>query len=104
MNLGARERRSHQRQPVNLPGSIRAPRKPPLPCVVHDISKGGAMVTLSFAAALPTAFILDVPGNLRIRRYCTLAWQDGARAGIQFEAPPAAILAQQVSVKEPNYV
>jgi hypothetical protein len=53
-------------------------------CMLHNISAAGALVSVESVAELPRAFILQIPGNLEIRRPCVLAWRDGEWVGMKF--------------------
>jgi hypothetical protein len=53
-------------------------------CTLHNISAGGALVSVKDAGELPRQFILQIPGNLEIRRLCVLAWRHGEWLGMKF--------------------
>ncbi len=53
-------------------------------CVIRNISRTGAMIALEVPADLPSRFVLDMSGNIAVRRICELVWQDGLVAGVKF--------------------
>jgi len=55
-----------------------------LDCLLRNVSRTGAMVSLSKDLKLPRRFVLDMSGNIAVRRLCTLVWQDGRNAGVSF--------------------
>jgi hypothetical protein len=58
--------------------------KDEIPCVVRNISQTGAMLSLEDPSTLPPRFILDLSGNIAVRRVCELVWQNGLLAGVMF--------------------
>ena len=55
-----------------------------LPCVVWDISDGGARIAAARASALPDVFGLFLSKDGKSRRYCRVAWRRGGYLGVQF--------------------
>lgn len=53
-------------------------------CILRNISKNGAMVALPEDMDLPARFILDLSGNIAVKRTCELVWQEGRLAGLRF--------------------
>lgn len=53
-------------------------------CILRNISKNGAMIALPGDTALPPRFILDLSGNIAVKRTCELVWQEGRLAGLRF--------------------
>jgi hypothetical protein len=53
-------------------------------CVMVDVSAGGARLLLQTSDPLPSQFLLLLSRNGNLRRLCTVAWQTGAKAGVEF--------------------
>lgn len=53
------------------------------PCIVHDISAGGAGVELQSDEPLPHVLTLYLP-SMRVSAKVRMVWQRGRRAGFQF--------------------
>lgn len=77
------ERRLHVRRNFFTHGKILYPNAE-VDCLLHNISAGGALVSVEGARDLPKAFILQIPGNHEIRRRCLLVWRDGKWVGMKF--------------------
>jgi hypothetical protein len=54
------------------------------PCVVWDLSDGGARLSAARIDALPRAFVLFLGKDRTARRYCRVVWRKGAQVGVQF--------------------
>jgi hypothetical protein len=76
-------RRQDVRRNLFAQGRILHP-KAVVACTLHNVSAVGALVSVEATQHLPKAFILEIPGNLEIRRRCLLAWRDGEWAGMRF--------------------
>ena len=53
-------------------------------CMMVDVSATGARLLLEKPDALPKQFFLLLSHNGDLRRRCSVAWQTGTTAGIQF--------------------
>ena len=53
-------------------------------CTIHNISRAGAMLEFEQEVQLPKRFLLDMSGNIAVKRVCELVWQDGLHAGVKF--------------------
>ena len=53
-------------------------------CVLQNISKVGAMLSLEDDFELPPTFILDLSGNILVERECELVWQEDKLVGVKF--------------------
>jgi hypothetical protein len=53
-------------------------------CTIKNVSRNGAMIELDQPFALPKRFVLDMSGNIVVRRLCDLVWQDELHAGVNF--------------------
>ncbi|MFC5068741.1 PilZ domain-containing protein [Flaviflagellibacter deserti] len=92
------QRRRYERVPISIEANLRVPRARPLGCVVRDVSQEGALVQLLRPVRLPPQFVLDIEGNLPVRRLCSLTWQNEDMAGIKFEAAPMTDPADVIDV------
>jgi hypothetical protein len=55
-----------------------------IPCVVWDLSTGGARLSAAHTEALPAGFVLYLTKDRTLRRYCRVVWRKGAQVGVQF--------------------
>ena len=78
------DRRRYPRRAMMRQASLFITPKDELPCMILNISKDGAMIGLQSEIPLPKRFVLDLSGNIVVRRVCELAWQDGLHAGVKF--------------------
>ena len=81
----ALENRSSKRRPVLLLGTIHLERGETIPCVVRDVSAGGAKLSVGQRHQLPGYFVLSIPGRkgaFRVR----LAWRQQNYAGVEIVA------------------
>ena len=67
--------------------------KPPLDCILFDLTNQGAGLQLALNLTAPKWFELSFD-NFRSSRYCCLAWQNGEKLGVYFLDRAASILAQ----------
>jgi hypothetical protein len=54
------------------------------PCVLWDLSDGGARIAAARASALPDVFGLFLTKDGTSRRFCRVAWRKGGQVGVQF--------------------
>lgn len=77
-------RRKHVRRRSNAAGTIEvyegASR---IPCVLENISDGGAGLRFEANVLLPPVFTLSVPSE-QVDRRCEVVWRDGNRIGVSF--------------------
>ena len=57
-------------------------------CFLHDVSEGGAALTVEGAAGLPERFILALSFYGAAHRRCRVVWRDGRTVGVAFETAP----------------
>jgi hypothetical protein len=88
------ERRRHPRGPVMREISIVLSPTEEIPCMLVDLSRSGAKLLLKQERQLPKRFVLDMSGNIPIRRICELVWQEGASVGVAFPLLDSAQAAQ----------
>src|SRR5882757_43223 len=67
-------RRKHPRRRTNAPGT---------PCILENVSDGGAGLRFETNILLPPVFTLSVPAE-RVDRRCEVMWRDGYRVGVSF--------------------
>lgn len=53
-------------------------------CTIRNLSRNGAMIALDEPLELPKRFVLDLSGNIVVRRLCDVVWQDGLMVGVHF--------------------
>ena len=85
MSRGQREqrkaKRTHRRQAawIVLDGGTAK-----LPCVLWDISEGGARIAAAHGNALPNVFGLFLTKDGKSRRFCQVVWRRGSQLGVHF--------------------
>jgi hypothetical protein len=79
-----RENRRDARRKVKIDGVVRSADGQMCACEVRDISKTGAQLILSVMEELPGEFLLEIPGNAKVMRRCSLVRQDGTKIGLRF--------------------
>src|ERR1700681_2170318 len=55
-----------------------------LPCVLWDISEGGARIAAARASTLPDVFGLFLTKDGKLRRFCHVAWRRRGQLGVHF--------------------
>src|SRR5712671_4304495 len=77
-------RRKHPRRRTNAPGTIEVYEGAPgIPCILENVSDGGAGLRFETNILLPPVFTLSVPAE-RVDRRCEVMWRDGYRVGVSF--------------------
>jgi hypothetical protein len=79
----AEERRAHL-----VWGGVLQTARGPVPCMVTDLSRGGARLSIATVLPVGQAVTLIVTGIGTFRG--TVVWTDPGRAGLQFAAPQSA--------------
>ena len=54
------------------------------PCVLWDISEGGARIAAARANTLPDVFGLFLSKDGKLRRFCCVTWRRGGQLGVRF--------------------
>jgi PilZ domain len=54
------------------------------PCVVRNVSVGGAQIELQREVSLPKTFLLSLSENGHVRRRCKIVWQFATAVGVSF--------------------
>jgi hypothetical protein len=81
-------RREYLRRPFNYPGWLEGGSGRLIPCIVADISQGGAQLHLHDDITLPARFSLWFTRDGKIKRGCRIVWQKANRVGVSFFALP----------------
>jgi hypothetical protein len=82
--------RSSKRQPIEVDGMIYDHHGKQLaPCMLRNISVGGAQVELAHEVELPAAFFLALSHDGHVRRSCHKVWQFATVVGVKFAEKPA---------------
>jgi hypothetical protein len=77
-------RRKHVRRRTNAPGTIQIfDGAPGIPCILENLSDGGAGLRFETNILLPPVFTLSVPAE-KVDRRCEVMWRDGNRVGVSF--------------------
>jgi hypothetical protein len=61
-----------------------------IPCVLWDISEGGARIAAAHGNALPDVFGLFLTKDGKSRRFCQVVWRRGSQLGVRFVADEVA--------------
>lgn len=78
-----KDRRAVSRQVVAQPATAEACGRPPVSCLVRDITEQGALIEVTDGSYLPKSFALRlVRGNARIE--CQIAHVTSGRYGVSF--------------------
>ena len=81
----ASELRRHRRQTLHYPAWIVLdPGQPPYRCMLSDVSKMGAKITIAGHLELPPQFTLLLSEDGRTRRTCRVAWREGTVMGVEY--------------------
>ena len=73
--MPARKPRAHPRSKIHQAAIILAANNIEKPCVMLDISRGGAKLQTVIADEVPDRFTLTLARNRLIRRTCTVVWR-----------------------------
>jgi PilZ domain-containing protein len=81
-----REDRKSRRSPTRRAATVSfGDDKPPVPCVIWDISDGGARLAVGHSlATLPRHFTLNLFRDGSVRRDCEVVWTDARFVGVKF--------------------
>jgi PilZ domain len=79
------ELRKQARQPFHYAAKILTDKKePPRPCMISDISEGGARLLLDNNDELPDRFMLLLSARGEARRRCRVIWRKDLAVGVAF--------------------
>lgn len=83
--------RNFDRKRTRVPAWISYGASPtPIPCMLWDVSEGGARITAAHSNILPDTFELILSRDGNARRYCQVVWRRKPHIGIKFIAPSEA--------------
>lgn len=90
--LDQRNQRRAARRELTYPMAIERPGEGGvLACLMDDVSRGGARLTLREAAdEVPARFVLRLDAAGRATRQCRLVWRRGSDLGVAFVEPDGA--------------
>ena len=84
-----------ERRPTHMVASIVEPRRGTIGgCVIENLSRTGARLRLTEAAAVPSVFWLRILGDAELR-YCGDIWRSDRAVGIDFVAERAIQSAEE---------
>jgi PilZ domain len=78
------ERRKDTREVTNKPAWIEGARGRLIPCVITNISKGGAQIDLDQHIILPRQFALWMTKDGKTKRECGVVWRQPSDLGVRF--------------------
>ena len=82
-HLDATDRRQHRRRQTFMPGTVTVAGRPPIRCVIRNISDGGALLVLEKPQSLPYGFLLEIDGQDDIYG-CEIRHHYGLKVGVEF--------------------
>jgi hypothetical protein len=82
------EKRKQRRRDTAVPAlAVGQDGKPIAPCVMKDISNGGARLAFADHAEIPDWFVLWLSKGGKPRRNCRVQWRRGVEIGVAFVGP-----------------
>jgi hypothetical protein len=95
--------RHHDRKKTRVPAWITSgDSETPIPCVLWDVSEGGARITAAHSNILPDAFVLILNRTTRAHRFCQVVWRRQPHLGIKFVDPTEARGVPRARLADPN--
>ena len=82
-NSNSAERREYRRIVLRFPATVHRVGGRDLPCVVVDMSHGGACLSAP-SVALPEQFRLSLKSDVSVPRHCKVVWREKDMVGVQF--------------------
>ena len=79
----ASDRRQFGRRKTNLHATVRAPGRSSTPCMIRDLSPGGAQIEVAFPGWLPSRFRLTIDST-DFDVECTIVYRTTNYAGLRF--------------------
>ncbi len=81
-----REKRKNARHPMRRAAEVVFDaHEPPVPCVIWDMSEGGARLAVARSlTGLPSTFTLVLYKDGSVRRDCEVVWTDPRYVGVKF--------------------
>jgi hypothetical protein len=82
------ELRKYKRREVHYPvWIVVGPGQPPHPCMLLNVSQGGAKIEIDEQLEPPEQFTLLLAETSPARRACRLVWRNGTNMGVEFLQP-----------------
>jgi len=95
--------RHHHRKKTRVPGWISYGNSPtPIPCVLWDVSEGGARITAAHSNILPDTFVLILNRATNAHRFCEVVWRRQPHLGIKFVDPTLGRVVHRRRLADPN--
>jgi hypothetical protein len=95
--------RHHDRKKTRVPAWISyGESMTPIPCVLWDVSDGGARITAAHSNILPDAFVLILNRATNAHRFCQVVWRRQPHLGIKFVDPAEARVVPRPRLADPN--
>ena len=76
--------RTEKRKPLGYPGRIFLWEGEPVDCILLDVSKGGAMLSVDDSGAIPDTFLLMLSPAGGVRRKCNVVRRSMGEIGVKF--------------------
>ncbi len=73
----------------------------PIPCVLWDVSEGGARITAAHSDSLPDTFVLITNQATSAHRFCEVVWRRQPHLGIKFVDPSEGRVVSDLRLAEP---
>lgn len=83
------EKRQFGRRQTAIRGWVKVAGRPPVACIVRDVSEGGALIELESDTWLPFSFRLTTEDR-QIDRTCEIRHQRANRIGVEFSTKAEA--------------
>ena len=90
------EKREKTRRELKRAIRAGAPGKPPLTCLLVDISETGARLGFADPSLMPEEFALALADNMG--RWCRVMWRNDKQIGVKFVPKPPSPPADSVEV------
>lgn len=95
--------RHHDRKKTRVPAWISyGESSTPIPCVLWDVSEGGARITAAHSNILPDAFVLILNRRTNAHRFCQVVWRRSPHLGIKFVEPTEARVVPRSRLADPS--
>jgi hypothetical protein len=95
--------RHHDRKKTRVPAWISyGESSTPIPCVLWDVSEGGARITAAHSNILPDAFVLILNRRTNAHRFCQVVWRRSPHLGIKFVEPTEARVVPRPRLADPS--
>jgi PilZ domain len=83
------DERKGRRRPMRRAALVLHANGQAAPCVIWDMSAGGARIAIAHPTDAPLWFTLVLTKDGGDRRYCEVVWMDARYVGVKFVAAPS---------------